>query len=194
MLGYNGYANNLKNYEEEKLHKAESAKNIRDNINSKNIINDNNIFVEKDDLSQEKVTDDYNYEDELNSDNSNVNSFNVDVEQNIKGENTYLIEQRVSLENYYHNEESAQSVFKVATGKIQESLTTSDKIKLLYISIKLGKDGYEKVEAYLYAEDAEEGVIQALKLLKAELSEKEYDKVRKIAGRFIDMDGAERLY
>ena len=49
------------------------------------------------------------------------------------------------------------------------------------------------MEEYLYAEDAEDGVLKALKLLKENLSEKEYEKVRKIAGKFIDMDAAERL-
>ena len=98
------------------------------------------------------------------------------------------------LENFnYNTKEQEQSVFKVSTGKIQENLTTSDKIKLLYVSLQLGIENYKKVEQYLYAEDAEGGVLKALKLLKEDLSIKEYEKVRKIAGKFIDMDAAERL-
>ena len=74
------------------------------------------------------------------------------------------------------------------------SLTISDKLKLLYISIQLGKDNYKRVEAYLYADNAEAGVLKALALLREELPNKEYKKVRKIAGKFIDMDAAENLY
>ena len=98
-----------------------------------------------------------------------------------------------SLEGYYDNKKSDQSVFKVSTGKIMENLSISDKVKLLYVSMQLGKENYKKVEAYLYADNAADGVLKALKLLREELAEKEYKKVRKIAGRFIDMDAAESL-
>ncbi|WP_291636522.1 hypothetical protein [Clostridium sp.] len=142
--------------------------------------NEDKVLNTKDDLDgaelfQKKLSDDYKSEDNKNSD-----SFDGDVG---KSEN--------SLESYYNYIENEQSVFKVSTGKIQENLTTSDKIKLLYVSMKLGREDYKKVKEYLYAVDAEEGVLDALKLLKEDLSKNEYEKVRKIAGRFIDMDAAE---
>ena len=134
--------------------------------------------LESDELYQKKLSNNYKSED-----NSNVNLSNEDVEKIDKSKD--------SLENYYNYIENEQSVFKVATGKIKENLTTSDKIKLLYVSMQLGKENYKKVEEYLYAVNAEAGVLNALKLLKEDLSKKEYEKVRKIAERFIDMDAAE---
>ncbi|MFT5873903.1 MAG: hypothetical protein ACI8WT_002855 [Clostridium sp.] len=151
----------------------EVKKNEEETLNTKDDLEGTELF-------QKKLSADYKSEDNKNSD-----SFYGDIGENDKSEN--------SLESYYNYIENEQSVFKVSTGKIQENLTTSDKIKLLYMSMQLGREDYKKVEEYLYAVDAEEGVLNALKLLKEDLSKKEYEKVRKIAGRFIDMDAAESL-
>ncbi|MCB2297746.1 hypothetical protein [Clostridium tagluense] len=136
-------------------------------------------------------------DEEKGSNNLNINSLSEDIEKKMDKNilnDIYLLGKEDSQEELnYNTKKQAQSVFKVSTGKIQENLTTSDKVKLLYVSLQLGKENYKKVEEHLYAVDAEEGVLKALKLLKDDLSEKEYEKVRKIAGKFIDMDAAERL-
>lgn len=151
------------------------------------------------DVPQKKSSSDYKSEDENSSVILDASSTIVDIEETVWDKYVYsggyVPKQSNTLENYnYGNIENEQSVFKVSTGKIMENLTPTDKIKLLYISIKLGKDNYKKVEEHLYAKDAANGVLKALKLLKANLSEKEYEKVRIIAGKFIDMEAAEKLY
>lgn len=209
MVTYDNYASNSMHYEEDKVSKIGVVQNKKPYTASKAITNDNHVKVakkddeetantkddlERNDLSQKEFSNTYKSEDKKNAVNSNM-----EMKESDKNKDTYndihILKREDSLENYYYdNKETEQSVFKVSTGDIKENLTTSDKIKLLYVSMKLGKDDYKKVEEYLYAKDAEDGVLKALKLLKEDLSKKEYEKVRKIAGRFIDMDAAERLY
>jgi len=141
--------------------------------------------LETDNLSQKNINNDYKNVDKIDSANSNVNSSKEDVITDNKSKD--------SLEKYYDYIENEQSVFKVSTRKIKDSLTTTDKIKLLYASMQLDKESYKKVKEYLYAVDAEDGVLKALDLLKENLSEKEYEKIREIAEKFIDMDAAEGL-
>lgn len=105
---------------------------------------------------------------------------------------TNLQEKDDTLEKNY-SKSNVQSVFKVSTGEIKEKLTTSDKLKLAYASMELSRENYKKVEKYIYAEDAEDGLLKALELLKDNLTSKEYEKIRKIAEKFIDMDAAEML-
>jgi len=188
MLYYSNNINKANYYEENKSRKQEVIDYNVDNIPKKAMTDDNQSkmvqkvdekpSISKENLEKENLANsELSSEEEKINDNSNANSEGGD-----------------SLEDDHYNiKQQEQSVFKVSTGKIQENLTTSDKIKLLYVSFQLGKDNYRKVEEDLYAVDAEDGVLEALKLLKENLSKKEYEKVRKIAEKFIDMDAAEKL-
>lgn len=181
MSSYSGYISNSNQYERGEIIvqkvseiKIQSKNNDKESPDIKNNLKEAPVPAKKN-------ISDYKSEDENSSVILDASSTNVDIEGTALDKNIY-------------NEQNEQSVFKVSTGKIMESLTPTDKIKLLYISIKLGKDNYKKVEEHLYATDAENGVLKALKLLKENLSEKEYEKVRIIAGKFIDMEAAEELY
>jgi hypothetical protein len=190
---YSYYVNKPRYYEENKSRKQEVIEYKKDYISKENINNDNQnkvvekvedkisntkAYLESEDLAKKELSDVQKGNENLNKDiPSAIDSPKID-----KG-----------IEDDYNTNQQSLSVFKVSTGRIVESLTASDKIKLLYISFKLGKDNYKKVEEYLNDVEAEEGVLKALKLLKEDLSEKEYEKVRKIAGKFIDMDAVERL-
>ncbi|MBZ9633015.1 hypothetical protein [Clostridium sp. FP1] len=206
MVYYSSVVIKAKYYEENNLRKQVVAECKKVYICPKNINNNQGKVVKeaeeeysnvkkklgKEDLAKKELSDE-----EKGSDNLSINSLSQDIEKK-SDENmlndVYSLGKEDSLEELNYNiKKQAQSVFKVSTGKIQENLTTSDKIKLLYVSLQLGKENYKKMEEYLYAVDAEEGVLKALKLLKDDLSKKEYGKVRKIAGKFIDMDAAERL-
>ncbi|MBU3188992.1 hypothetical protein K9O30_09245 [Clostridium bowmanii] len=202
MVYYSYYINDLNNYEGNKLSEKVLSQDSKRYLPKDIIISENqskvvkkndeaipntNDYLENVDLSKGGLVDTQKSEDKKRTDNINIKSSNISMEK--------ANEHKNSEENSSdYTKEEEQSVFKVSTGKIQENLTTADKIKLLYVSFKLGKESYKKMEEYLYAEDAERGVIKALKLLKEDLSIKEYEKVRKIAGKFIDMDAAERLY
>lgn len=174
MISFDYHVNNFNAYEKEKLIKYGAVKYKKP---SNSIINNNDgvKVVIKDEMKDEKSN---NY--------TSVKSSNTEITKNDEDED--------SLENYYNYiDKNEKSVFRVSASKIKENLTTSDKIKLLYVSTKLDTEDYKKVQEYLYAKDAEDGVLKALKLLKKDLSAKEYDKVRKVAGRFIDMNLAEGL-
>lgn len=202
MVYYSSYINHLNNYEGNKLSEKVLVLDNKRYIPKDTIISDNQSkvvkkvdevipsskdYLEKADLYKEKLVDEQKSKDIKNVLNSNINSSNISMEKANERKNN-------GGNDSDYTKEEEQSVFIVSTGKIQENLTAADKIKLLYVSFKLGKENYKKMEEYLYAEDAEDGVIKALKLLKEDLSIKEYEKVRKIAGKFIDMDAAERLY
>lgn len=211
---YSGYISNRNEYEKDEIFKpavAEGSSNLIPSINNDkyiegNVVKNDDIEtpyekdnLEEDDLKEKKVGSEIKSENENSTAILDTGLPNVDIENTDMGRyiynGKYLTEDWYDLENKnYDNNKNEQSVFKVSTGKIIDNLTTADKIKLLYISIKLGKEDYNKVEKYLYAQDAEDGVLKALKLLKENLSEKEYKKVRVIAEKFIDMEAAERLY
>ncbi|GCD08564.1 hypothetical protein [Clostridium tagluense] len=206
MVYYSSVAIKAKYYEENNLRKQVVAECKKVYICPKNTNNNQGKVVKEDeeeysnvkkksgkeDLAKKELSDE-----EKGSDNLSINPLREDIEKKSDEDmlnDIYSPGKEDSLgELNYNSKKQAQSVFKVSTGKIQENLTTSDKIKLLYVSLQLGKENYKKMEEYLYAVDAEEGVLKALKLLKDDLSKKEYEKVRKIAGKFIDMDAAERL-
>ncbi|MBU3185619.1 hypothetical protein [Clostridium estertheticum] len=178
MVSYQYYVNNL--------HKPEVAEYRKHSI-SRTTNNDGVKVLIRDNMQDKKLSSNYKKEEEkVSGSSSNVISSDLDTKKNE--------EEKDSLENYYkYIEKNEKAVFKVSASKIEENLTASDKIKLLYVSMKLDKEEYKKVKEYLYAKDVEGGVLKALKLLKKDLSEKEYDKVRKVAGRFIDMNLAEEL-
>jgi hypothetical protein len=202
MSSYSGYKSNSNQYEKGEIFVQKVSKiKIQSKNNDKEFpdIKDN---LKETDVPAKKNSSDYKSEDENSSVILDASSTNVDIEETAWDKHIYnggdAPKQSNTQENYNYgnieNEQNEQSVFKVSTGKIMEKLTPTDKIKLLYISIKLGKDNYKKVEEHLYAKDAENGVLKALKLLKENLSEEEYEKVRIIAGKFIDMEAAEKLY
>ena len=210
MIAYNTYISDLKYFNKIEINNQGAVEYDKNYISPKNKTNNNQFkvvkeeaeqslsdssYLEQDYASHKKNSDTYKNQEKENKDNLNVKSSYENMMGIDKKNEIYLRRRAESLENYnFDNKENEQSVFKVATWKIKDSLTTADKIKLLYVSMQLGKENYKKVEAYLYAKDAEDGVLKALKLLKEDLSKKEYEKVRKIAGKFIDMDAAESLY
>lgn len=209
MGSYNKYTIDSINYVQSKLPKQELLpynKSIP-RVNSKDVegvvkdegeaLNDKN-HSEIRDISQEELNRQFKDEEESGNSNSNMSLSNEDVRKGYDGKGKYIeLHSRVrtnDFEDYYNNKEREQSVFKISTKKIIENLTISDKARILYASMQLGKENYNKAEKYLYEDNAEDGVLKALKLLREGLSEKEYKKVRRIAGKFIDMDAAESLY
>lgn len=83
------------------------------------------------------------------------------------------------------------SVFKVSRSQINDSLTLSDKTKLLSIASKLSAIDYEKVRKYLQS-GSDQDIKNTVKLLKERLSEKDYDKAKEVAQKIINMDVVEQ--
>lgn len=83
-------------------------------------------------------------------------------------------------------------VFKVSKEEIKEKLSLSDKQKLLLVARKLSPSDYEKINQYISNEGDEQGIIDAIKLLRDRLSDKDYEKIKEVAGKFLNMDVVEK--
>lgn len=82
-------------------------------------------------------------------------------------------------------------VFKVSKSKIKDKLTLSDKEKLLSVAAKLSAVDYEKINTYLQ-NGSDEDIKNTIKLLKSRLSDKDYEKVKLVAEKFINMEVVEQ--
>lgn len=87
--------------------------------------------------------------------------------------------------------EEAKSVFKVNYKSIEDSLSSMDKAKLLFIENKLSTVDEGRVKDYLSDNDHEEGVKKVYKLLKQRLNEDDFNKVKEILERYINIDVVE---
>lgn len=83
-------------------------------------------------------------------------------------------------------------VFKVSKEEIKDKLTLSDKQKILSVARKLSPSDYEKINQYINNEDGDQGVIDAVKLLRDRLSDKDYEKIKEVAGKFLNMEVVEK--
>jgi hypothetical protein len=203
MVNYNKYEVDSINYVESKLLEQElitrvNKNGVKDAVNSDRETSNAKDYFKSNNILQEELSSQCKSEVERGSNNLNMSLSNENAQEKSNGQDKYIeLHSRLRIdkvEDYYNYKEGEQSVFKISTGKIIENLTISDKARLLYASMQLGKENYNKAEEYLYQDNAEDGVLKALKLLREGLSEKEYKRVRKIAVKFIDMDSAERLY
>lgn len=83
-------------------------------------------------------------------------------------------------------------VFKVAKEEIKDKLTLSDKQKILSVARKLSPSDYEKINKYINNEDGDQGVIDAVRLLRDRLSDKDYEKIKEVAGKFLNLEVVEK--
>ncbi|NLP27771.1 MAG: hypothetical protein GX370_03210 [Clostridia bacterium] len=83
------------------------------------------------------------------------------------------------------------AVFKVQSSEIIDKLTISEKTKLLALRQKISPVDYAKINNYLLDENSTRGIIKTFALLKARLSQEDYDKIKDIASKYIDVDCVE---
>jgi hypothetical protein len=133
------------------------------------------------------------YQDDLKNNDIKKNGIKDDkksVTKEIKQNNISSASDNKSLNSKSDSLEKDAPVFKVAKSKISESLTLADKAKLLSVVSKLSAIDYEKANKYLEGGSVED-IKNVIKLLKERLSEKDYDKVKEVASKFINMDMAD---
>ncbi|MBC2579837.1 hypothetical protein [Clostridium sp. DJ247] len=94
-------------------------------------------------------------------------------------------------DNTSNSVKEGMPVFKISKYKVKDSLTFTDKEKLLVIASKLSAVDYEKINEYLQ-KGSDEDIKNTIKLLRERLSDKDYEKVREVAGKFINMDVVEQ--
>ncbi|MCM1990088.1 hypothetical protein [Oceanirhabdus seepicola] len=91
-------------------------------------------------------------------------------------------------------EDEAISVFKVECSTIKGSLNFEDKKNILSVAVKVDKNMFNTIKELLYHDNQEYGVLKSLLLLKDCLDEKDFDKVRETASKYVDMSKVERYY
>lgn len=96
------------------------------------------------------------------------------------------------IENILKDE--AISVFKVECSTIKGSLDFEDKKNILSIAIKVDKKMFNTIKELLYHDNQEYGVLKALLLLKENLNERDFMKVRETASKYVDMSKVEQYY
>lgn len=128
-----------------------------------------------------------------NSDNSNKSKA-AKKENSVIVPNTSTISGNEEPSDYKNtvrsNEDGKESlpVFKVARCEAINKLSVKDKVTLLLISKSLSKEDYNAIQQDLSDEDAQKGVSNAIRLLKNRLSSKDFDKIKEIASKVINLD------
>lgn len=164
------------NYREIKMNKI----NGEIKKDKENLFNNNKISSENLEKSQK---------DKANKDNINKSNLNKNNNEKSKTQKERDYKTPNGVEVGEAKEEI--SVFKVSKSQIKDKLTILDKQKMLSVGTKLSAIDYEKVNKYLQ-NGSDEDIISAIKLLKSRLSDKDYDKVKQVAEKFINMDMVER--
>jgi len=151
--------NNKKNNDEGSNSLGKSSK---DNIENKNISNP----------SSKGEADRTSSENQRN--NENVENSSTDESVN-------------EIDSQYSLNKKEIEVFKVSKGEIKDMLSLSDMLKIESIGGKLSGTDFTRIKQYLQKGD-DESVIKALKLLKERLSDKDYEKFKVVAGKFINLE------
>lgn len=175
-------------------------------MNNKVVVNENTInpilSVEKENIEEESVTMDSESKDSKNIDNdilideineNDKESKNNDNDSEIMDKENNRFNKNIDNTTVDDNAENEEApVFKVASSKILGSLSILDKEKLLVIGTKLAPLDYARIKEYLYSDDRDKGVKNVILLLKERLSDKDYEKVKKIMDEYINIDSIEK--
>lgn len=111
------------------------------------------------------------------SENKNSNNVKNNLNQESDSENN----------NQNSSNKKEIAVFKVSKGEIKDMLSLSDILRIESIAGKLSGTDFTRVKQYLQEGD-DESVIKALKLLKERLSDKDYEKFKAVASKFINLE------
>ncbi|AJA49609.1 hypothetical protein CPAST_c35530 [Clostridium pasteurianum DSM 525 = ATCC 6013] len=148
-----------------------SEKSIRDNISDGDVRNNENL-------------------NKYDGSNKNITIYNEDSKD--------LYDKNKTKENNsysYNKENSGQiqnkkdiSVFKVSKEKIIDNLSISDKVKIFSISKSLSHSDLNRLQNDINNNDEKRGISDAMYLLKAKLDNKDFNVVKDIASKFINLD------
>lgn len=137
-----------------------------------------------------------------NDNESKANQANLDkipkVEE--KTEGTANIQKEIDTDNQSAEEENSpknqypdsSAVFKVDAYKIKGELSFLDKARILELAAKIPPSDYYKLKNYLTNYDPVEGIINTFSLLKLRLNNQDYESIKKIAAKYLDVDCIEQ--
>ncbi len=84
--------------------------------------------------------------------------------------------------------ENNKPIFKISKDKIIDTLSFTDKAKILLISKSLSPTDFSKLQDDVNSDDEKKGIVSAMNLLKRRLDDKDYSKLKSIASKFINLD------
>jgi hypothetical protein len=186
------YNSNSYTTREEGYSGIKNSKNIVDTHVNKN----QNDIVEKNKSSDAKNGVEKNLDDvknqnsiEENNTNESLTDQNSQQDNNTVEDNNNTVEGSDSSENdNKENEKSNVPVFKVSKNEIMDKLSFIDKAKILAISKSLSPGDFNKLQEDINDNDEKKGMTNAVQLLKTRLSEDDFDNMKNIASKFINLD------
>jgi hypothetical protein len=186
------YNSNSYTTREEDYSGIKDSKNIVDTHVNKN----QNDIVEKNKSSDAKNGVEKNLDDvknqnsiEENNTNESLTDQNSQQDNNTVEDNNNTVEESDSSENdNKENEKSNVPVFKVSKNEIMDKLSFIDKAKILAISKSLSPGDFNKLQEDINDNDEKKGMTNAVQLLKTRLSEDDFDNMKNIASKFINLD------
>lgn len=171
----NIYNNNEQNYSaiksgEDTVHDYNNKKENKTVTKEKNI--DNSSMSVKDTADE----------------NEQVNPQQQDnVDENVISGNTK--ENSNIVENATSNDQKNDvPVFKVSKNEIMDKISFADKAKILSISKSLSPEDFNKLQEDISDDDEKKGLLNAMELLKKRLNNEDFNKMKNIASKFINLD------
>lgn len=171
----NIYNNNQQNYSaikngEDTVHDYNNKKQNKTVTKEKNIDN-SNVSVKDTADEKEQVS-----PQQQNNVDDNVISGNAK-------ENSNIVENATS-----NDEKNDVPVFKVSKDQIMDKISFTDKAKILSISKSLSPEDFNKLQEDISDDDEKKGLLNAMELLKKRLNNDDFNKMKNIASKFINLD------
>lgn len=171
----NIYDNNQRNYSaikngEDTVHDYNNKKQNKTVTKEKNIDN-SNVSVKDTADEKEQVS-----PQQQNNVDDNVISGNTK-------ENSNTVENATS-----NDEKNDVPVFKVSKDQIMDKISFTDKAKILSISKSLSPEDFNKLQEDISDDDEKKGLLNAMELLKKRLNNDDFNKMKNIASKFINLD------
>ncbi|MCY6958796.1 hypothetical protein [Clostridium brassicae] len=186
-------SNKTINQNKRKLEKQDINKYKNDKSSSKNkgieenkeIIKENQKSIVKNNESNKKKLEQQENNNKVNDNNEVNDNMNTPRDEQVNVENS-----RSDLKVQEHKKK--QPFFKVPTKDIRDNLTLRDKQKLILLARKLSPFDYSRIRMDLHCEDEEQGVRDAIILARQRLSHEDYQNIRNILEKFINIELIEK--
>jgi hypothetical protein len=147
----------------------------------------NGVQKNLDDDKNQSSIEENNTNESLTDQNSQQDNNTVEDNSTVEGNNT--VEESDSSQNdNKEDEKSNVPVFKVSKNEIMDKLSFIDKAKILAISKSLSPGDFNKLQEDINDNDEKKGMTNAAQLLKTRLSEDDFDNMKNIASKFINLD------
>lgn len=172
----------------------ESIKVIESQKENKQISKASEIKGADDEGSGDKIQEE-NSGEHSNTDTKNSGTRESELSNSIPKEQSFIVIDNRGIKGTNKNKDlqledypDSAAVFKVESSTIEDNLSLVEKAKLLTVVAKISPLDYATISNYLYDENSARGIINTFSLLKKRLSERDYEKVRDLASKYMDVN------